>query len=116
MLTASGLNLTVDRGSARYLDMLAEARPHTDEELGRSGLAGVAAQARARQAGDTLICLTGRVDPDDLGILMSLRSGYPSILAGLFGPQDQQVAEVGLRMIVARDAAEFAHMWDEVWA
>ena len=41
---------------------------------------------------------------------------YPVIgeLARLLSPE--QVAEVGLRMIVARDAAEFAHMWDEVWA
>jgi len=115
LLTASGASLTATAGSAAYLDMLAEARLHTDEELGRTGLAGVAAQARARPLGDTLICLTGRVDADDLGILMSLRSGYPSILAGVFGPQDQTVAEVGLRLIVARDAAEFAHMWDEVW-
>jgi uncharacterized protein (DUF58 family) len=116
LLTASGTSVTATAGTAAYLDMLAEARLHSDEELGRTGLAGVAAQVRARPLGDTLICLTGRVDADDLGILMSLRSGYPSILAGVFGPQDQSVAEVGLRLIVASDAAEFAHMWDEVWA
>jgi uncharacterized protein (DUF58 family) len=116
LFTTSGASLTASAGSLAYLDLLAEATLHTDEELGRTGLSGIAAQLRARQAGDTLICLTGRIDPDDLGILMSLRAGYPSLLAGVFGPQDQQVAEVGLRLIAAKDAAEFARMWDEVWS
>jgi hypothetical protein len=49
-------------------------------------------------------------------VLLGLRSGYPSILAGLFGPQDQRVADVGLRLLVATDANDFVRLWDEVWA
>jgi uncharacterized protein (DUF58 family) len=116
LVFASGVVLPVAAGSARYLDLLAEATLHSDEELGRAGLVGVAERLRGQQAGDTLVCLTGRMDAGDLGVLVGLRAGYPSILAGLFGPQDQQVADVGLRLLVARDATEFVKLWDDVWA
>jgi uncharacterized protein (DUF58 family) len=116
LVTASGVSTTVTGGSLLYLDLLAEARLHSDEELGMAGLSGVTEQVRARSAGDTLVCLTGRMDAGDLGMLMSLRSGYPTILAALFGPQEQQMSDIGMRVLVARDAAEFARMWDEVWA
>ena len=85
--------------------------------LGRACLSGVTEQVRARAAGDTLVCLSGRMDASDLGMLMSLRSGYPTILAALFGPQEQLMSsETGMRVITVDDAAEFARMWDEVWA
>jgi uncharacterized protein (DUF58 family) len=116
LVAASGVSLTVTGGSPLYLDLLAEARLHSDEELGMAGLSGVTEQVRARAAGDTLVCLTGRMDAGDLGMLMSLRSGYPTILAALFAPQEQQMSDIGMRVLTARDAAEFARMWDEVWA
>jgi uncharacterized protein (DUF58 family) len=116
LLTASGTSLPVAAGSGGYLDALAEARPHTDAELGQGGLGGIAERARQLQAGDTLICLTGRAAPDDLGAMIALRGTYASILIGLFASGPVPVADTGFRVIAARDAAEFARMWDEVWA
>jgi uncharacterized protein (DUF58 family) len=115
LLTTSGASLPVTPGTAGYLDLLAEARPHGDDELGQSGLGGIAQRARAMQAGDTLVCLTGRVGADDLGTLIGLRGSYASIVAGLFGPQAAPAGTGSIQVIGAADAAEFARMWDEVW-
>ncbi|GIH21399.1 DUF58 domain-containing protein [Rugosimonospora africana] len=116
LLTASGTSLPVAADSSGYLDVLAEARPHTDEELGQNGLAGIAERARQMQAGDTLICLTGRAAPEDLGAMMALRGTYATIMIGLFGPQQGPGADAGFQVIAARDAAEFAQLWDGIWS
>jgi uncharacterized protein (DUF58 family) len=115
LLTTSGTSLPVAADSGGYLDVLAEARPHTDAELGHGGLSGIAERARQMQAGDTLICLTGRAAPEDLGAMIGLRGTYSTILVGVFGTESTPGTDVGLRVIAARDAAEFAQMWDEVW-
>jgi len=67
LLTASGTSLPVAADSSGYLDVLAEARVHTDDELGQHGLVGITERARQMQAGDTLICLTGRAAPEGPG-------------------------------------------------
>jgi uncharacterized protein (DUF58 family) len=116
LLTTSGTSLPVAAGSSGYLDVLAEAYPRPDGELGHSGLAGIAERARQMQVGDTLICLTGRAAPEDLAAMVGLRGTYSIIMVGVFGTVPAPVADVGFRVIAARDAAEFAKMWDEVWA
>jgi uncharacterized protein (DUF58 family) len=116
LLTASGTSLPVAADSSGYLDVLAEARPHTEDELGQNGLAGIAERARQMQAGDTLICFTGRAAPEDLGAMMGLRGTYATIMTGLFGPQAGPVADAGFQVLAARDAAEFAQLWDGIWS
>jgi uncharacterized protein (DUF58 family) len=116
LLTASGTSLPVAADSTGYLDVLAEAHPHTEEELGQNGLAGIAERARQMQAGDTLICFTGRAAPEDLGAMMGLRGTYATIMIGLFGPQAGPVADAGFQVLAARDAAEFAQLWDGIWS
>ncbi|GAA5188716.1 hypothetical protein GCM10023322_40010 [Rugosimonospora acidiphila] len=116
LLTTSGASVPVAPDSTGYLDVLAEARPHIDDELGKTGLGGITERARQMRAGDTLICLTGQATPEDLGTMMGLGGTYAAIMIGVFGPQSMPVSGAGLQVITARDAADFVRMWDEVWA
>jgi uncharacterized protein (DUF58 family) len=115
LLTASGTSLPVTPDTRGYLDVLAEARLHDDGELGRGDLGGIAERVRQMRAGDTLVCLTGRVGADDLGAMIGLRGTYSTILIGVFGPQPVSVGDAGFQVIAARDGAEFAQLWDGVW-
>jgi uncharacterized protein (DUF58 family) len=115
LLTASGTSLPASLESTGYLDVLAEARLHGDDELER-GLAGIAERARQMQAGDTLVCLTGRPSSVDLAAMVGLRGTYASIVVAVFGPQETPLAGAGFHLISAQDGADFARLWDGVWA
>jgi uncharacterized protein (DUF58 family) len=116
LLTASGTSLAVASDSSGYLDLLAEARLHTDDELGQGGLGGIVERARQMQAGDTMVCLTGRVGAEDLGAMVGLRGAYSAIVVGVFGSRPAPLAGSGFQVIAARDGAEFAELWDGAWA
>ena len=51
-----------------------------------------------------------------VGAMMALRGTYATIMIGLFGPQQGPVADAGFQVIAARDAAEFAQLWDGIWS
>jgi uncharacterized protein (DUF58 family) len=117
LLTASGASVPVLPGTSGYLDTLAEATLRADRDLAGSGLHGIAERARHLQAGDTLVCLTGRVTPEDLGTMMALRGTYPAILVGAFGPAlPNPRTGRNIMVLAARDGADFARLWDGVWA
>ncbi|GAA3456915.1 DUF58 domain-containing protein [Dactylosporangium matsuzakiense] len=104
-----------DRSARAYLDLLAES------ELSGPGSSGAGASAtsdrsieelRTQRVGDTLIYLTG--DPD-LAQVSTLRTAYPTLVAGVFGPARPALERVVV--LAVRDGAEFAAAWDgvQVW-
>jgi uncharacterized protein (DUF58 family) len=115
LLTASGTSLAASVESTGYLDALAEARLYGEDEVER-GLAGIVERARQMQAGDTLVCLSGRPSASDLAAMVSLRGTYASIVVAVFGPQEAPLAGAGFHVISAQDGADFARLWDGVWA
>lgn len=117
LFTASGRSVPVPPGSTAFLDALAEATLHDGDELPGGGLRGIAERARHAEAGDTLVCLTGRAGPEELGSMMSLRGTYTLIVVGVFGPAPETpVTSSGPLLLSATDGADFAEIWDGVWA
>jgi uncharacterized protein (DUF58 family) len=117
LFTASGRSVPVSPGSTGFLDALAVATLHGEDGMPGGGLRGIAERARHAEAGDTLVCLTGRAGPEELGSLVGLRGTYTVIVVGVFGPAPQTpVTSSGLLMLSATDGADFASIWDGVWA
>jgi hypothetical protein len=92
------------RSTRDYLDLLAETEPsdaaeHAIEEL------------RTSRVGDTLIYLTGDAD---LSRVSTLRTAYPTLVAGVFG--DERPALERVVVLAVRDGTEFAAAWDGVQA
>ncbi|WP_433058181.1 DUF58 domain-containing protein [Dactylosporangium sp. CS-033363] len=91
--------------SARdFLDLLAEA---DFSEMSEKSVE----ELRTQRVGDTLIYLTG--DPD-LSRVSTLRTAYPTLVAGVFG--DARPALERVVVLAVRDGAEFAAAWDGVQA
>jgi uncharacterized protein (DUF58 family) len=90
-----------------FLDLLAEADFSEISEMSDTSVASL----RAQRLGDTLIYLTG--DPD-LSHVSTLRTAYPTLVAGVFG--DAVPALERIVVLAVRDGAEFAAAWDGVQA
>ena len=106
LMLASGLNLRVPPQSGAYLDLLAEAELHDGVQL-----PAIADRIRQQQAGDLVVCLTGRPGPDDLAVLLALRDRFPSLVVGVF-EAGTEFAVPGLTVLRATDGAEFARLWN----
>ncbi|GAA4245957.1 DUF58 domain-containing protein [Dactylosporangium darangshiense] len=87
-----------------YLDLLAESDFSAMSETTISTL-------RTQRLGDTLVYLTG--DPD-LSQVSTLRTAYPTLVAGVFG--DATPALERVVVLAVRDGEEFAAAWDGVQA
>lgn len=111
LLTTGGTSLPVAPGTHAYLDLLAEAHVAPDAGAGR-GLHGIVERARHQAAGDTLVCLTGRVAGGDLAALAALRGSYSAVVVAAFGAQDLAFEGVAFPVLAARDGADFARLWE----
>jgi uncharacterized protein (DUF58 family) len=87
-----------------FLDLLAEA---DFSEMSKTSIS----MLRTQRLGDTLVYLTG--DPD-LSQVSTLRTAYPTLVAGVFG--DATPALERIVVLAVRDGAEFAAAWDGVQA
>ncbi|MFI5908953.1 DUF58 domain-containing protein [Dactylosporangium sp. NPDC051541] len=90
------------RTTRDYLDLLAEADISDFSDVSIEEL-------RTQRVGDTLIYLTG--DPD-LSHVSTLRTAYPTLVAGVFG--DARPALERVVVLAVRDGEEFAAAWDGV--
>ncbi len=107
---SSGSSQPRGRGTANFLDQLAEAHLHRDGDLH-------AATNRLRQQrlGDTLVFLTGPGGGADLGLIGALRGPYPAVVVGMFGADGATPAAVdGMVVLDAKDGTEFAAEWEGV--
>jgi hypothetical protein len=98
------------------LDMLAEA-DLVGDVTGDPGqvLRDVTKRLRQYRLGDTLVYLTGPARLDDLAMVGSLRAGYPTIVAGVFGdPAVVPSTLEHLHLLTIPDAVAFARAWDGV--
>jgi uncharacterized protein (DUF58 family) len=92
----------------------APAKPSRDKAPERV-LQGVVKRLRQYRLGDTLVYLTGSGRTGDLPSIGALRSGYPTIVAGVFGDPDEVPSTVeGLFVLAVADAHAFALAWDSV--
>ncbi|WP_433614737.1 DUF58 domain-containing protein [Dactylosporangium sp. CA-139114] len=101
------LRLLSGRGAAGssardFLDVLAEA---DFSEMSDNSIE----ELRTQRVGDTLVYLTG--DPD-LTRVSTLRTAYPTLVAGVFG--DARPALERIVVLAVRDGEEFAAAWDGV--
>jgi uncharacterized protein (DUF58 family) len=123
LTVAAGAQSTAPRQRARraeirpLLDRLAEVQPvpaqHSADKA--DPLATTVRRLRQYRLGDTLVYLTGTGRTEDLAALGALRSGYPVIVAGVFGDPDHAPSAVeGLHLLAVPDAAAFALAWDGI--
>jgi len=108
-----GVHLLTPGGSlasAGYLDLLAELEPR-----GTGTLDGAAAHARQARAGDVLVCLTGRPSTADVGAIVGLRDVYGRVAIATFDPAATLPRMTGVHSVAARDGADFARLWPDLW-
>jgi uncharacterized protein (DUF58 family) len=100
------------------LDRLAEAELVDTALPGSRGaspdpLTVITRRLRQHRYGDTLVHLSGTGRPDDLAMIGALHSGYPTIVAGVFGdPATVPSTVEGLHLLAVSSAADFASGWD----
>jgi uncharacterized protein (DUF58 family) len=109
LLTTAGQRTTGGHGDVRpLLDRLAEAEP-----VAAGDLAATLRRLRHYRLGDTLVYLTGEARGEDLAAVGALRSGYPTIVAGVFGAAGLDTVD-GAHLLAVPDGAAFALAWDGI--
>ncbi|MEV8512599.1 DUF58 domain-containing protein [Dactylosporangium sp. NPDC051484] len=111
-LLSGGRQVQVASGNTArdYLDLLAEAEMSDMSDKPEAPEKSIAA-LRTQRLGDTLVYLSGEAD---LSRVSTLRTAYPTLVAGVFG--DARPALERVVVLAVRDGAEFAAAWDGVQA
>jgi uncharacterized protein (DUF58 family) len=118
LLTVTGAQPSAARPGSRrtdvrpLLDRLAEAQPTAGDG---ACMRAIVRRLRQYRLGDTLVYLTGTGRPDDLASLGTLRPGYPTLVAGVFGdPAEPPSTVEGVHLLAVPDAAAFALAWNGI--
>ncbi|MFY1636183.1 DUF58 domain-containing protein [Solwaraspora sp. WMMB335] len=109
LLTVGGVRLGGLAELAPYLDLLAEADPHAVGELS-AVLAGTRGFGFPVGEG-LLVYVTGRSTAADLDAFAGLSGLFAKSVAVAFGPQHERRPGTSVRLLAARDGADFASRW-----
>ncbi|GAB3456650.1 DUF58 domain-containing protein [Streptomonospora sediminis] len=108
LLLVSGRGRASTGGLAPLLDLLAEAAPTADADLGRA-----LRLARTRPSGDTAVLVSGALSDADMRLFGRLRAHYAGLLAVAVGPEERPAAPAGVTLLTAGDAAGLSDRWNE---